>query len=380
MNTGFQFKGLLIGCLLFLLSAGCATQKTQTLEPTATTVPLTTTPLKPSPTPQSLAEELDSHLSFLSERNILRGSVLVAIDAEIILSKGYGLADPDNNIPNTPQTKFRIGSIGEQFTAMGILILQSQGQLNVQDGICKYISACPAVWHDISIHHLLTHTSGIPNVFELEERVDPILTPLQKVELLMEKPLAFKPGEQWDYNYRDSGYLILGYIVERVSGQSYEDFLRENIFEPLQMRDTGLDQKEEILAIGYRYSVPDKDTNLDHVFWHAAGGLYSSVEDMFRWEQAMYTEQLIPQELLDMMFTPHHATSPGGQTSYGYGWYIGEAAHNRRVFMHVGVTWGFQCVIVRFPDDNVTIIVLSNKEAADLGYVVTGIEERVFKE
>jgi CubicO group peptidase (beta-lactamase class C family) len=362
------------------------------VEPTVSPLPLAATPLQPSPTPQSLAEELDSHLNLLSERNIFRGSVLVAKDGEIILSKGYGLADLDNNIPNTSQTKFRIASVTKQFTAMGVLILQSQGQLNVTDRICEYIPDCPMDWDEITIHHLLTHTSGIPHIYELaidalELRPDLNLTPLQKFELIMDKALFFQPGES--YWYSDTGYAILGYVIEYVSGQSYEDFLKEKIFEPLQMRDTGLDQKEEILAIGYTSwvsTLPVNMTNVDYMFAHAAFGLYSSVEDLFRWEQSLYTEQLVPQELLDMMFTAHLPIRFGGHIAedgmnYGYGWFmdIGEE-HNRRVFHHTGWSSGFLSAIWRYPDDKVTIIVLTNEEWTDLMYVLGGIQERVFRE
>jgi CubicO group peptidase (beta-lactamase class C family) len=232
-------------------------------------------------------------------------------------------------------------------------------------------------WDEITIHHLLTHTSGIPNIDELEIRPDLNLTPLQKVELLMDKALYFQPGEYFAYS--NSGYFILGYVIEYVSGQSYEDFLKEKIFEPLQMRDTGLDQKEEILAIGYTSIAPVNETNIDYMFSHAAGGLYSSVEDLFRWEQALNTEQLVPRQLLDLMFTAHLPTSSEDELNYGYGWDIGEA-NNQRVFMHTGQIRGFLSVILRYPDDKVTIIVITNRDMTDLWYVLTGIDERIFRE
>jgi CubicO group peptidase (beta-lactamase class C family) len=193
--------------------------------------------------------------------------------------------------------------------------------------------------------------------------------------------LYFQPGES--FGYSNTGYLILGYVIEYVSGQSYEDFLKEKIFEPLQMRDTGLDQKEEILAIGYTSGytsiAPVNKPNVDYMFAHAAGGLYSSVEDLFRWEQALNTEQLVPRQLLDLMFTAHLPTSSEDELNYGYGWDIDEA-NNQRVFMHTGQIRGFHSVILRYPDDKVTIIVITNKDWTDLWYVLTGIEEIIFKE
>jgi CubicO group peptidase (beta-lactamase class C family) len=186
------------------------------------------------------ASKIDKLLDSLTESDDFTGAVLVARNGEILLSKGYGPADQDKNLPNTPHTKFRLGSITKQFTAMAVLILQAQGKLNVQDPACLYISECPAAWKDITIHHLLTHTSGITNFTNFPDYQATKATPSspeQTIARFKDKPLDFSPGERWSYS--NSGYIVLGYIIEDVSGLSYEAFLQQNIFEPLQMKDTG---------------------------------------------------------------------------------------------------------------------------------------------
>jgi CubicO group peptidase (beta-lactamase class C family) len=380
MKTNFLAKSLWIGTLFFFICAGCAAPETPTVEATATPPSPTSTPVPPTSTPQSLAGEISSYLDTLAERDIIRGSVLVAKEGEILLSEGYGLADRENKIPNTSQTKFRIASLTKQFTAMGILILQSRAQLDVQDRICEYLPACPEIWSSITIHHLLTHTSGIPEWWEIGLDFDELESshppPIEVIEIFMQYPLEFQPGEQWAYC--NVGYDILGYIIEQRSNQPYEEFLQQAIFEPLAMINTGMDQKDEILAIGYNTSIPVQKTNLDYMWAYSSGGLYSTVEDLYRWERALNTDRLVPQEFLDMIFTPY-AAIPETQLSYGYGWFIGED-HDQYLCFHGGEVPGFLSQIRRYPDDDVTIIVISNKQTADLNYVVRGIEEIIFRE
>jgi CubicO group peptidase (beta-lactamase class C family) len=378
MKTNFLAKLLWIGTLFLFIYTGCAAPETPTTEATTTPQPPTTTPVPPTSTPQSLAGEISSYLDTLAERDIIRGSVLVAQEGEILLSEGYGLADRENNIPNTSQTKFRIASLGKQFTAMGILILQSRGQLDVQDRICEYLPTCPEIWNAVTIHHLLTHTSGMPEWWDIGldfEELESTHDPIEVIEIFMEYPLEFRPGEQW--SYCNVGYDILGYIIELVSNQSYEEFLQQAIFEPLAMINTGMDQKDQILAVGYR-ALPVQETNLDYMFAYASGGHYSTVEDLYRWEGALNSDRLIPKELLDMMFTPH-AVVRETQLFYGYGWFIGED-HDKNLYFHDGEISGFRSQIHRYPDDDTTIIVISNKQTADLDYVVKGIEEVIFRE
>jgi len=326
----------------------------------------------------SSASKIDKALNSLTERDAFTGAVLVARNGEVLLSKGYGLADWDKKLPNNPHTKFRLGSITKQFTAMAILMLQAQDKLNVRDSVCLYISECPTTWQDITIHQLLTHTSGIPNFTKFinyEATKATPSSPEQTIARFKDKPLDFPPGEQWSYS--NSGYIVLGYIIEQVSGQSYEAFLQQNIFEPLQMKDTGYDHNDGSLAIGYTGILWTEADYIDMTIPFAAGGLYSTVEDLYRWDQALYTEQVVSKDLLDLMFTPH-AKMPDTGLSYGYGWFIGEM-NNHNVVGHGGGIEGFATEIRRYIDDKVTIIVLSNRVSTGVEHIADLIAQALFE-
>ena len=331
--------------------------------PTAIPVPTTmpSTALQPT---QDVGSQIDTLLKKLSQQGLFSGSVLIARNDSILLSKGYGMADRDKKIPNTPQTKFHIASITKQFTAMAILQLQQQGKLNVQDLICNYISDCPAAWKPITIHQLLTHTSGIP---DLTESFAPSTTPSQIVAQISSKPLDFKPGEKW--NYTNAGYIVLSAIIEQVSGMRYEQFLQDHILIPLKLQDTGLDHGQAILATGYT----DNYNKADNIIASAsdgAGGLYSTIEDLYRWDQ---------KDLLDKMFTPYASRLDDhvGKLSYGYGWFILKLYDHRDVG-HGGEGPGTRANIDRFPDDKVTCIFLSNQENVDIYTLSSAFARIVF--
>jgi len=392
----------LILVLLSLMLAGCGELSVSvTQSPTATASPT----LSPTSDPEDPASNIDKTLMFLTERESFTGAVLVARNGEVILSQGYGLADRDKNLPNTPQTKYRLGSITKQFTAMAILMLQIQEKLQVQDLICRYIPECPPAWQDITVHHLLTHTSGIPDFTDFPDyettRAIPS-SPLQTIARFRDTPLDFQPGEQWSYS--NSGYILLGYIIEQASGQSYEAFLQQNIFEPLQMKNTGYDHNDGSLATGYTgfYDHWEKSDYLDMTIPYAAGGLYSTIEDLYRWDQVLYTEQLIPRDLLDLMFTPQ-ASTPIRSLSYGYGWFVGEMSNHQVVSHGDGILnsaaasrsytsesgngpqgnndiEGFATEIRLYTDDKVTIIILSNRDTTNVGEVSDQIAQAVLGE
>jgi CubicO group peptidase (beta-lactamase class C family) len=262
---------------------------------------------------------------------------------------------------------------------MSILILQSRGQLDVQEIICGYIPECPDAWQDITIHHLLTHMSGIPDLTEFPDfhTFKAIsTTPEQTIVRFKDKPLDFQPGEKW--NYSNSGYVLLGYIIEQVSSQSYEMFMQQNIFDPLQMTNTGYDHNDDSLATGYtgmdsHWEQPDY---IDMTLPYAAGGLYSTVEDLYRWDQALYTEQLVSQESLELMFTPYVKTAFTG-LSCGYGWFVGEM-NNHQAVSHGGGIDGFVTEIRRYIDDNATIIILSNRQTTNVPQIADQIGWVVF--
>jgi CubicO group peptidase (beta-lactamase class C family) len=277
------------------------------------------------------------------------------------LKKGYGLADLENNVPNTPQTKFRLGSVTKQFTAMAIMQLQEQGRLKVDDPIADFIPDSPH-WAKITIHNLLTHTSGIPNFTSFSDYRSTMMLPsppLKTMERFKNKPLEFVPGES--HAYSNSGYVVLGYIIEKASGKSYEQFLKENIFDPLHMSSSGYDHPGPLLehrASGYS-KIGEKFVNAAYVDMsipHAAGALYSTVEDLFLWDRALRTEKLVRKSSLERMFTPF-------KKDYGYGWAI-TRIFNRRCVTHSGGINGFSSNISRFVDDDVCVIVLSNVDTS----------------
>jgi CubicO group peptidase (beta-lactamase class C family) len=322
----------------------------------------TTTPL-PTPT-GGIGDDgqiMAAYLRGLAESGAFSGAVLVASHGQVLLRAGYGLADASHALPNTPETRFRLGSITKQFTAMAVLILQTRGALNVDDPACRYLSDCPLAWQPITIHQLLTHTSGIPNytgtpAFAAQEPFP--VTPEEIIAPLRSRPLRFAPGE--GYQYSNANYVLLGMIIERVSGQTYEEFLRAAIFAPLGMRDTGLEHAREIIpgrAVGYENPTTEA-TYLDLSNLFAAGALYSTIDDLYRWDRALAADRLIPAELRERMFTPVRET-------YAYGWRV-TRPFDRLMVGHTGHVSGARTYITRYPDDDAVIIVLSNLESADV--------------
>jgi CubicO group peptidase (beta-lactamase class C family) len=325
----------------------------------ATTVPATST-AAPSARPTVDAAALDNYLLSVEKLGLFSGAVLVARDGQVLLDKGYGLADATQNLPNTPKTKFLIGSVTKQFTAMAILMLEAQGKVHVPDSICTYLPDCPALWQPITLQELLTHSSGITNYTSLESFQSLVYsqtTSAQMVQLIRDQPLDFAPGTQWAYS--NSNYLLLGLIVERVSGQSYGDFLQQHVLGPLGMTDTGYGPWPADLAVGY-LGVNNPVRLWDPSTALGAGGLYSTAEDLYRWDQALYTERLLPRAALDRMFSAQMPTGITGE-SYGYGWGI-DRDHGHLVISHNGSLPGFTAEIARYVDDHLTIIVLSNRQ------------------
>ena len=202
-----------------------------------------------------LVPRVEEYITARVAANQFSGSVLIAQDGKILISKGYGLANREHDVSNTPQTKFRLGSVTKQFSAMAILLLEKQGKLKVEDPISKYIKDAPEAWKDVTIHHLLSHTGGIPE-YTVGAAFRQMWTlpanPSRIMALFKDKPLDFKPGEK--FKYSNSGYILVGMIIENASGMTYEDFVRLNIFKPLQMNDSGYDHFGTVLkhrADGY---------------------------------------------------------------------------------------------------------------------------------
>ena len=316
-----------------------------------------------------LGARLDAYLSGLAQSGDLRGSVLVARGDTVLLSKGYGVADEASGAPNTATTRFRIGSITKQFTAMAILILQEQGKLRVEDSICRYVSDCPEAWRPIALRHLLTHTSGIPNYTDLPDFPALIGTPAtldQLIARFRSLPLQFTPGARWSYS--NSGYILLGAVIERVSGQSYSAFLQDHIFTPLGMRDTSYDANTPPSpqhATGY-LSAHHQPVYLDMSEFGPAGALASTVEDLYRWDRALIAHRLVSQQTMDAMFTPAIPCPAGGcalpsDRGYGYGWFIAAEAGQTLIY-HLGRIDGFLTYNGFSRPDDITVVLLSNLE------------------
>ncbi len=366
------------GICLLTSSATMASPPTQTPQLETTTVATTATSSFPSD--QDIISKADTYLSKLTTARLFRGSVLIARNGKVLVRKGYGEADREKHLVNTAQTKFRIGSLTKQFTAVATLILQAQGKLNVHDRICTYLSECPATWQKITLHHLLTHTSGIPDFTrfpDYQTTQGSPSSPTQTIARFKDKPLNFQPGEK--FSYSNSGYVVLGAIIERASGATYEAFLRDNIFVPLQMVNSGYDHNNGDLAVGYRDQTSVPADFIDMSIPYAAGGLYSTVEDLYRWDQALYTDKLIPKNLRDKMFTPFALMPDNGGFGYGYGWVIGKEGHHLLV-SHEGGINGFHSVIARYPNDKTVIIILGNRQDMNLSEMRTQITQIVFGE
>ena len=339
----------------------------------AVALPAVSATAKPSPPSlQELEARVEEYMSARVKRDHFSGSILIAREGNILFSKGYGMANHELDVPNTPQTKYRLGSITKQFTAMAILILQRQGKLSIHDKIKKYMVDAPKAWDEITIEHLLTHTSGIYNYTESLEFLKTLPVRVTLKELIAkfkDRPLNFKPGEK--FSYSNSGYVVLGQIIETASGQNYPSFMKQAIFDPLGMNETGYDNATSILkhrASGYVRRLGIVLTNCDYVDMsipHAAGALYSTTVDLLKWDQALYTEKLVPRSSLDAMFTPHKG-------NYGYGWLIDKQFGQTR-YEHGGGIMGFVTIIERFPDDKLLVVALSNLENSPIGAIGTDL-------
>ncbi|GAA6621677.1 serine hydrolase [Scytonema sp. NUACC26] len=326
---------------------------------------------------QATTDEMTAYLQACLANRYFMGSVLVTRAGEVLLSAGYGMANLEHNVPNTPQTKFRLGSITKQFTAAAILQLQEQGLLEMHQKISTYLPDYPN-GEQITIHQLLNHTSGIPNFNELDNFELITKTKITLDDLIARfsnEPLEFTPGER--FRYTNSGYVVLTKIIEIVSGCDYANYLQHQILEPLGMFDSGYDRQEMILphrASGYVFN-GEAYQNVDfvHMSWPSgAGGMYSTIEDLYKWEQGLYTDAVLSESSREMMFTPKVAIvekEDGKGVYHGYGGII--CTHYERKLLYTGGgIYGFSTRIARYPDEQISIIVLTNIDAAAVTPVV----------
>lgn len=319
---------------------------------------------------QDKAKKIEQLLNKYNEYGLFNGSALVAENGKVIFKKAYGFANMEWNIPNKTTTKFRLGSITKQFTAFLIVKLAEDGKLKLDAPVTTYLPDYPKEnGNRITIHNLLTHTSGIPNYTDapdfFKDKSRNPYTPEEFVKTFDKLPLQFTPGEK--FSYSNSGYFLLGYIIEKVSGRTYEQYLQETILTPLKMVNTGYDHSDIIIkdrASGYEkqgksiHNAPYIDMSIPY----AAGSLYSTVEDLYLWDQSLYTNQLLSEKSMDLLFKPYITT--GGNDSYGYGWSVEEASNgtqnNVKIIGHGGGINGFNTIISRIPANKNLVVLLNN--------------------
>lgn len=292
--------------------------------------------------------------------------MLVADNGRIVYEKGFGLANAEWNIPNAPKVKYRIGSVTKQFTSMLVMQLVQEKKLKLDGTVADYLPYYRKdTGSEVTIHHLLTHTSGIPSYTDRREFRENmrarVVSPKEFVLKYCSDDLAWEPGAKYAYN--NSGYFLLGAILEQVTGKRYEDLLRERIFDPLGMKDTGYDHSEAVIpnrATGYERSPAGELQNaafIDMGAPYAAGSLYSTVEDLLKWDQALYTDKLLSAELKQKMYTPF-------LQNYAYGWVVVDPQPGKPpgelTIMHAGGINGFSSQLIRMPNSKRTIIVLGN--------------------
>ena len=315
---------------------------------------------------QDKAAKIDELLTRYHTNGQFNGTALVSEGGNVIYKKGFGLANMEWQIPNTPDTKFRLGSITKQFTATVILQLVNEGKLNLNDKLSQYIPDYPKKTADkVTIHQLLNHTSGIPSYTGLpnfmRDKVRDPYAPLELVNVFKDMDLEFEPGSRFRYN--NSGYHLLGAIIEKVTGKTYAEVLQERIFQPLHMNSSGYDLNQPLLAkrAGAYSRTLDGYENapyLDMTIPYAAGSLYSTVEDLYVWDQALYTDKVLPAKSLQLMYTPT-------LDDYGYGWVIhkSKAPGSERpitTIEHGGGIHGFSTLIERIPEDKHLVVLLNN--------------------
>lgn len=332
---------------------------------------------------ETKAKKIHELLSACAEYGQFNGSVLVAEKGEIIYKSGFGQANMEWDVPNKANTKHRLASVSKQFTAMLIVQLAAENKLKLDVPITSYLPDYPKTNGDkITSHHLLTHTSGIPNYTSspnYREMMRGPYSPMEIVNLFADLALEFTPGEK--FNYSNSGYVLLGVIIEKITGKTYEKVLQEKIFSPLKMNNTGYDSNRTILknrASGYN-KVANSFENANYIHMstpYAAGALYSTVEDLYRWDQALYTEKLLPKKYRDLLFESY--TPAWGGQGYGYGWEIGkmnigQTKEQVQTIKHGGSINGFNTLITRIPSDQSSIILLNNTGGAPLYDMTTAV-------
>jgi len=320
---------------------------------------------------EALAGKIDAVMSEVYKPGQPGAAIIVRKNGQTVIRKGYGLADLELQVPVEPDMVFRLGSITKQFTAVSILMLAEQGKLGLQDEITKFLPDYPTQGRKITVEHLLTHTSGIQSYTDMAEwlplwRKD--FSVKELVDLFKDKPMQFEPGESWAYN--NSGYILLGAIIEKVSGKTYETFVDANIFKPLGMKNSYYGNTERVIP----RRVPGYQTGkggfvnapyLSMTQPYAAGSLLSTVDDLAIWSDAVFSGKLVKKEWLDKAFTPYKLKN-GESSGYGFGWFAADFGGHRSI-EHGGGINGFTAYEMTFPEEKIFLAILTNSAVEGRG-------------
>jgi D-alanyl-D-alanine carboxypeptidase len=369
------FRGILLCCALPVLLAASGRTLLRTAE---------------AGTDEALAAKIDAVMAETYKPGEPGAAIIVRKDGRTVLRKGYGMADLELGIPIAPDMVFRLGSITKQFTAVSILMLAQDGMLGLQDEITRFLPEYPTQGRTITVEHLLTHTSGIQSYTDLPEwlplwRNDMTLTEL--IDLFKDKPMQFEPGARWAYN--NSGYILLGAIIEKVSGRTYEQFVNERIFKPMGMASSFYGSAERVIPRripGYQKGRGGfvNAPYLSMTQPYAAGSLLSTVDDLAVWSDAVFSGKLVKKEWLAKAFTPYKLAG-GESTGYGYGWFIADFSGHRSI-EHGGGINGFTTYEMTLPEDRIFIAILTNSaiggrepepRAVKIAWLTLGLAEPV---
>ena len=325
-----------------------------------------------------LRNKLDSYMNEQVREKKFSGSILVAQKGKVLISKGYGMANYELDVPNSADTKYSIGSVTKTFTATAVMKLAEKKKLSIDDKLEKYLPDYPH-GDKIRISNLLEHTSGIPDFTDFPDFMDTVRdyrTPDQLIEIFKDKPLEFEPGSKAQYS--NSGYVLLAYIIEKVTGQEYEQYLKKEILEPLVMKDSGQIDTKKVLknrASGYcilNGEIENSDYS-DMSYAFGGGSLYSTVNDLYKWDRAFHSGKVLNKASINRMFTPN-------KDGFGFGWGISDTeigAMKKKAIRCSGVVFGFNSQIDRYIDDDNVIIILSNFENLKNGSLVLSISNEL---
>jgi len=319
-------------------------------------------------------KELEFVFEQLEKDHIFSGTILVSQDGEVLFEKAYGFASRQLNVPNVLETKFHIASVTKMFIAMAALMLSEQGLIELHEKPAAYLPELAALDKDITLHHLLSHTSGLQDIYEVQNlRFEMNKLKIEQGDLLsylVKQPQLFRPGEGWGYS--STGFILMGYLMEKVTGLSFSELMKRSVLTPLSMTNTGLDLPRRINAgRAYGHAVENGQlVNADNdelSEFEAPGELYSTVQDLKKWCDAMFDCPLVSPQTLTLMFTPYGQVAPS--LHYGYGWFLAP-----RFRMHGGGTPGFLSQMRQYPEQKVSIILLFNSDQTSTETILSAVE------